>query len=155
MAHSGVTGEENSNLAGNPRGPTLGSVAFDIGVDEPLLKSVGGPSILQELNVEFLSLDSPRLADDLTEGLVIRFARSPVESPYFVARRDATSDELLDIDMFDTAVGPVVLEVDGDSSDRDGLPLEPAHALKGEDFLSAVGEGLVLKEVRGDASFSC
>jgi hypothetical protein len=124
-------------------------------MNEPLLKSVGGPTILQELNVEFLSLGSPRLADDLTEGLVIRFTRSPVEGPHFVARRDATSNELLDINVFDTTVILVVLEVDGDGSDRDSLPLEPAHALKGEDFLSAVGEGLVLGAVREGASFSC
>lgn len=78
--------------------------------------------------------------------MILVWSVSPVQDALLTGTLDASRGGLVDVDVHD-AIGGVFLDVEGNGSHADGLALEPANALEGEDVVVWVGEGLVLWEM--------
>jgi hypothetical protein len=75
-------------------------------------------------------------------------ALGPGEFAEFGRTFDATCGSLVDVDVCVAFVIGVLLAVQGNGCERDGLAGDPADALECEDGISVVGEGFVLRAVR-------
>lgn len=105
------------------------------------------PSLLLErvqgIPVSALVVEPLGLAGQRTEDVVLVLALAPVQLAVLGGALDAAGAGRLDVDDGE-AVHDLLGDGESDGREADGLALEPADALEGEDGLGRVGEGLVL-----------
>lgn len=133
-------------LERNPCVAALRGVALGIREDDAVLKSIGGPAFLEEVDLNILRLGPLGLGDDVSEGCVFSLTFRPAEDSQLAACRDSARDGLVDVDDFNTLLVLVVIDRKSDGSDADGLSLDPADALHREDGVDPlVREAVVLE----------
>lgn len=135
--------------------PDLISSPALLGDDGALdVQLTGGPAVLGLVIEPALLLvgvgdgvggDELGAALELAEDVVGVLARLVVQGAQLRGAGEPARRGLLDVDVHDAVGVRVLLNVQVDRGDADGLAREPADALEGEDGLGVVGEGLVLE----------
>lgn len=90
-----------THLNSNPDCTTLRGVAFIMCLNQSMFHRIRGPASLQERNIEFIDLDTPRLRDKVSEDVILMFLLLPIEDTDFRGTRDTACDGLVDVDAFD------------------------------------------------------
>lgn len=130
----------------DPRSTALRGIGLHVRLYRTPFRNITRPSIFQVVDVNILELDPPRLANNCSKYLVRLLPVLPVQSAILLRTAKAARQGLLDVDVLGATVILVVVHFDVNGGGGDGFASEPADALKPEDFVARVAEGLVLRQ---------
>ena len=116
------------------------------GVDNPMLHRMRRPPLLQEIVLKVRSLGASRLGHNVSKQFVRHLALFPIKRTSFRRATKAAGEFLVVDECLDSVLLGLVVEVDVEGGECDGLAGHPADALEGEDLVCIVAERLVLPE---------
>jgi hypothetical protein len=147
---SGRSGEERerTDLVNIPRLAALGGITVHKGLDNAKLDTIVHPVFLQKLRLYLVKLDPPGLANDVAKDVILVGSWGPIKDTFLGSTWNPASEGLVDHDTLYTCIVFGVLDLKGETANRDCFPCEPTGALESQNFISRVAEGLVLWTVK-------
>jgi len=109
-----------------------------------ILSIVLQEALVQEVIVDILDLDPPRLPIQLAEDMVAVGTLDPVQGAQLRSALEPARGRLVNVNVHDAGFVGVLLDVKVDGRQPDGFARQPADALEREHGVWIVGEGFVL-----------